>query len=86
MDPPWSLRIEDEAPLTLVAIVRGDAWIVPDGGDDGAEAVQCAAATSRSCVGPRPYTVADDPATPPQIVILPGQECQPVERRGRRPR
>ena len=25
MDPPWSLRIQDEAPLTLVAIVRGEA-------------------------------------------------------------
>ena len=25
MDPPWSLRIQDEAPLTLVAMVRGDA-------------------------------------------------------------
>jgi hypothetical protein len=30
MDPPWSLRIEDEAPLTIVALVRGEAWIVPD--------------------------------------------------------
>jgi len=24
MDPPWSLRIVDEAPLTIVAMVRGD--------------------------------------------------------------
>src|ERR1700709_492728 len=31
MDPPWSLRIEDEAPLTIVAVVRGEACIVPDG-------------------------------------------------------
>ena len=27
MDPPWSLRIQDEAPLTVVAIVRGEAWL-----------------------------------------------------------
>jgi hypothetical protein len=33
MDPPWSLRIEDEAPLTLIAVVRGEARIVPDGRD-----------------------------------------------------
>ena len=33
MDPPWSLRIEDEAPLTVVAIVRGHAWVLPDDGD-----------------------------------------------------
>jgi AraC-like DNA-binding protein len=25
--------------------------------------------------GPDPYTVADDPATPPQAIILPGQRC-----------
>ena len=29
MDPPWSLRIEEEAPLTLVAMVRGEAWLPP---------------------------------------------------------
>ena len=25
--------------------------------------------------GPEPYTVADDPATPPQVIIHPGQRC-----------
>ncbi len=30
LDPPWSLRIEDEAPLTVVAVVRGEAWFAPD--------------------------------------------------------
>jgi hypothetical protein len=28
--------------------------------------------------GPRPYVVADDPATRPQVVIGPGQVCTPV--------
>jgi hypothetical protein len=32
-DPPWSLRIEDEAPLTIVAVVRGSACVVPDDGE-----------------------------------------------------
>ncbi|HEY4280162.1 MAG TPA: AraC family transcriptional regulator [Conexibacter sp.] len=30
MRPPWSLRIEDEAPLTVVSVVRGSAWIAID--------------------------------------------------------
>src|SRR5947209_848360 len=30
--PPWSIRILDEAPLSLVSLVRGQAWIVPDSG------------------------------------------------------
>jgi AraC-like DNA-binding protein len=72
MDPPWSLRIVDEAPLTIVAMVRGEAWVLPDEGDpavlrDGDVALMR---------GPDPYTMADDPATEPQVAILPGQECR----------
>jgi hypothetical protein len=71
MDPPWSLRIEDEAPLTLVAVVRGEAWIAPDGRDP----VRLGAGDVAVVRGPEPYTVADDPATAPQAIILPGQRC-----------
>src|SRR5262245_32750545 len=71
MDPPWSVRIEDEAPLTLVAVVRGKAWLVPD--DGGPERLGLGdVAVLR---GPDPYTVADEPGTSPQVLILPGQGC-----------
>jgi AraC-like DNA-binding protein len=72
MDPPWSLRIEDEAPLTLVAIVRGSAVVVPEGG----EPVWLRAGDVAIMRGPDPYLVADDPATPPQAIILPGGACR----------
>ena len=72
LDPPWSLRIEDEAPLTLIAIVRGRACVVPDGG----EPVRLAAGDVAIARGPDPYLVADDPATRPQAVILPGGQCR----------
>lgn len=71
LDPPWSLRIEDEAPLTLVAIVRGEAWVVPADGN-AVRLVQGDVAIVR---GPDHYTVADAPATAPQAVIHPGQHC-----------
>ena len=71
MDPPWSLRIQDEAPLTLVAMVRGDAWIVPDDGD----AVRLQRDDVAIVRGPDPYLVADDPGTAPQALIHPGQRC-----------
>jgi AraC-like DNA-binding protein len=71
MDPPWSLRIQDEAPLTLVAMVRGDAAIVPDRG----EVTTLRPGDVAIIRGPDPYTVADDPATPPQAIIHPGQRC-----------
>src|SRR5918999_171462 len=72
MDPPWSIRIRDEAPLTLVAIVRGDAYAIPDRGDmvrlrPGAVAIMR---------GPDHYTLADDPATEPQVVVHPEQRCE----------
>jgi AraC-like DNA-binding protein len=71
MDPPWSLRIQDEAPLTLVAMVRGEAWIAPDEGDP----VRLEQGDVAILRGPDPYLVADDPATPPQVIINPGQVC-----------
>jgi AraC-like DNA-binding protein len=71
LDPPWSMRIQDEAPLTLVAMVRGRSWVVPDEREP-ARVGPCDVAIMR---GPDPYTVADDPSTPPQVVIHPGQRC-----------
>jgi AraC-like DNA-binding protein len=71
MDPPWSLRIEDEAPLTLVAMVRGEAWVLRDDHED----VRLGPGDVAIVRGPAPYTVADDPSTSPQAIIHPGQRC-----------
>ena len=71
MRPPWSLRIRDEAPLAIVAMLRGEAWILPDRQNrHGIGAGDVAIVR-----GPRPYTVADDPGTSPHIIIHPGQRC-----------
>lgn len=72
---PWSLRIQDEAPLTLVAAVRGHAWIVAEDREPvcvrpGDVAIVC---------GPEPYVVADEVATAPQVVIHPGQLCTTLD-------
>ncbi|QEV09031.1 AraC family transcriptional regulator [Streptomyces prasinus] len=70
-DPPWSVRIEDRAPLTVMLLVRGEAWLVPDSGDRRLLRPGDLALAR----GPDPYTCADDPGTPPQTLILPGGEC-----------
>ncbi len=75
MDPPWSLRIQDEAPLTVVAMAQGEAWVLPDGG----EPRTLGAGDVAIIRGPSPYTVADDPTTPPNVVIHPGQRCTTVD-------
>jgi AraC-like DNA-binding protein len=75
LNPPWSLRVQDRAPLTLVCIVRGEAWVVPDRG----EPVRLDPGDVAVVRGPDPYTVADDPATPPNAVIHPGQRSTTPE-------
>jgi hypothetical protein len=70
LDPPWSVRIQDEAPLTVLSMVRGHAWIAHD---DGAR-TRLGPGDVSIILGPEPYTVGDDPATP-QAVIHPGQRC-----------
>ena len=71
MKPPWSLRIQDEAPLTVIAIVRGEAWLVPEDG----EPVGLRRGDVAIMRGPDPYSVADTPSTRPQAIIQPGQRC-----------
>ena len=69
LDPPWSIRVQDKAPLTLLVVVRGHAWVMPD----EAEPTRIDPGDVAVFRGPQPYTVADDPATPPQVILHPGQ-------------
>jgi AraC-like DNA-binding protein len=71
LDPPWSLRIQDEALLTVAAVVRGNAWVLLDDGTQRELHVGDVAVFR----GPDHYTVADSPATAPQVIIHPGQVC-----------
>ncbi|MGW2565120.1 cupin domain-containing protein [Streptomyces sp. NPDC001537] len=71
-EPPWCVRIEDRAPLTVMLMVRGEAWIMPDAG----EQVLLRPGDLAIVRGPDPYTCADAPETEPQALILPGAECR----------
>lgn len=70
-DPPWAVRVEDGAPLTVMVLVRGDAWIVRDGG----QRLRLRPGDLALARGPAPYTCADAPGTAPQALILPGGAC-----------
>ena len=71
LDPPWAMRIEDESPLSVITLLRGEAYVLMDG-DAPALLRAGDVAIAR---GRRHYTVADDPATAPQVLIGPGQTC-----------
>lgn len=75
-DPPWSVRIADEAPLSVMVMVRGDAWITSA---DGSPAQRIRPGDLAIARGPDHYTCAGEPATAPFAEILPGQRCVPLD-------
>ncbi|MFF8378668.1 AraC family transcriptional regulator [Streptomyces sp. NPDC015661] len=71
MEPPWSVRIEDEAPICLMCVTDGEAWIVRDTGDP----VLLRPGEIAVIRGPEPYTVAHAPDAPAQAVVGPDGVC-----------
>ena len=75
LEPPWSMRIADEAPLALATTLRGEAWIVPDHG----EPTLLRTGDIAVLKGPAPYTVADHPDTPPSLIVRPGNRLTTLD-------
>jgi AraC-like DNA-binding protein len=75
LEPPWALRIADEAPLALATVLRGHAWIVPD--DDTPVIINVGDVAIIK--GPEPYTVGDDPATAPDIIVHAGNRLTTLD-------
>jgi AraC-like DNA-binding protein len=71
MSSPWSLRILAESPVTLIAGVSGELWIVPDDG----EPVRIRPGDIAVTRAPDHYNVSDSPTAPPIVVIHPNQRC-----------
>ncbi|AKL70862.1 MULTISPECIES: AraC family transcriptional regulator [Streptomyces] len=70
-NPPWAVRIEDRAPLSVATMVHGSSWVLPDGG----EPVRISPGDVAVIRGPEPYTIGDAPDTPVQITVDPEQRC-----------
>lgn len=72
MDPPFAIDVRDQAALTVIVVVRGQAWIAAQG-----SAPQLLSPGQAATVrGPAPYRVADTPERAPTVVIDPGQSCR----------
>lgn len=71
MEPPWSVRIEDRAPICLMSMTRGEAWIVPESGPP----VLARPGDIVVARGPDPYTVAHARDAEPFARIGPGGAC-----------
>lgn len=68
--PPFSIRIEDEAALSLVVLLRGNVVFTGSQGP-----VTLTAGDIVLARAPALYTLADSHQTPSDIRILPGQVC-----------
>lgn len=75
MRSPWSLRILAESPVTMIAGVTGELWVIPDNG----KPVRIGPGDVAITRGPDHYNVADSPETPPTVVIHRGQHCCDLE-------
>nr|WP_246211448.1 AraC family transcriptional regulator [Phytoactinopolyspora alkaliphila] len=73
METPWAVRFADGAPLTLVTMLRGGGWIVPD----GAAPVRLAARDMALVVGGGHFSMTDDISvnTPPYYVMHGPDHC-----------
>lgn len=69
-DPPWSVRSEDRAPLTVVIVLRGKTVLSRSGGSKILSVGDVVLVR-----GPEDYTLADSLHTPQSIRVLPGQIC-----------
>jgi AraC-like DNA-binding protein len=71
LDPPWSMRIQDDAPLTLICMTQGSAVIVTDSGPS----FDLRPGDVALARGVEHYAFADRALTEPQVVVHPGNRC-----------
>jgi len=68
---PWSIRVQDRAPLSIAVVAKGEAWVI----SDGVGPVHLFPGDVMIAKGPAPYTVADAQDSAPTYFINPGQLC-----------
>jgi AraC-like DNA-binding protein len=75
MKSPWCIRVEDEAPLTLLIMRRGEARLVSDAPNESRTPMTLRAGDMAIVRGPHPCTMGDDISRRPQALIQPGPQC-----------
>ncbi|MER5934906.1 AraC family transcriptional regulator [Streptomyces sp. NPDC002054] len=71
--PPWTVRFADRTPLTLITMLRGTGWVVPD----DAEPVEVGPGEVAVVAGAEAFSVTDDAdvRTPPLYVLHGPYRC-----------
>ena len=74
-EPPWGLDVRDEAPLTIVVMLSGEAWLRADDLDDQ----RLGPGEVGLIRGPHHYTMSDRPDSPMQVIVNPDQSCTTID-------
>ncbi|WP_159621667.1 AraC family transcriptional regulator [Ruania rhizosphaerae] len=69
---PWSIRVADEAPLALVAVARGQAYLT----FDGADPLELTPGDVALVKGPDPYTLSDIPGRAADVFVGTDEICR----------
>lgn len=69
-ETPWSIDLQDDAPLTVVAVLTGTARLRLGGTDEPLQSGDVAVVR-----GPQAYLVSDGKGSAPTVRILPGNRC-----------
>lgn len=81
LTPPWALRFVDGAPLTLVTVMGGGGWVVPEQGP----AEPLGAGETMVVRGPTTFTFVDEVGTRAEPIDC-GEDCAAPELGGARHR
>lgn len=71
MASPWSIRLADEVPLSVTAVVSGSSWAM----QDVAPPIRLHPGDVVIARGGHPWTMSETATTPITVTIRPGQEC-----------
>ncbi|MBI9115247.1 AraC family transcriptional regulator [Sanguibacter suaedae] len=77
MSPPWSIAVDDGAPLTVVAVLHGKSWVVCD----GAEPQELAAGDILLVRGDDPYLLSSELGLVPSVRVGRDQQCSGADGR-----
>ncbi|HEX6421520.1 MAG TPA: AraC family transcriptional regulator [Acidimicrobiales bacterium] len=69
--PPWAVRFDDGAPLSLITMLGGEAWLAAGSGLP----LRVRPGDVALVRGPDPFQVGDDLGTPPDVVVAAGGRC-----------
>jgi AraC-like DNA-binding protein len=75
MRPPFCMQVLSEAPITVLAPVKGRICVVPDEGETQWIGPGDVAVTR----GPDAYCLADHPASEVSVIIRPGEKCEDMD-------